>query len=88
MSKSKKRRNNHHLGWPRRAYVTQLQRDFRELPCLKVSLDIEVHALLHQLYEPGRMPDDDTMEYFVVRHANQACACHEAPSTPVNILDY
>lgn len=88
VSKTKRRQNSHHLFWPRRAYNQALWREFRELPCLKVSVDVEVHALLHRMYEPPRMPDEATMEYFLDRHRARACACFEGEKIQSNILEY
>lgn len=89
MAKTAKRQNNHHLFWPRREYTHDLERRFRDLPCLQTSIDVEVHALLHRLYPPPHKPSEEQMEWLIQRHDTEQCGCYEpARTVQASIFDY
>lgn len=66
----------HHLYWPRRAYTTPIAKAFRELPCLVIPLDKEVHNLLHRLQVPPTMPTTEQMKAAIDRHTTHECSCN------------
>lgn len=76
MSRPKRTTNIHHLYWPASAYQTKLERRFRELPCHKVEMGIEAHALLHRHHRPPRKPDGGEMFNIIQAHEQGRCPCH------------
>lgn len=77
MARSVRRKNNHHLVWPRRNYDKGIAKQFRNLPCFQVDIDVEVHAFLHVIYAPPKHVDVSEMLYFIRRHDRRDCGCYE-----------
>lgn len=69
--------NNHHLWYPRAWYKTPLERQFRNLPCNVVELQIPVHNLLHLCSQPPTKPLEDEMYAAIRRHNFGRCPCRE-----------
>lgn len=70
------RNNRHHLWWPRSAYVTQIERTFRELPCNIVRMDIVQHRELHVITPPPPKPSREFQMACISRHNSQMCGCY------------
>lgn len=86
MAKPKRRTNNHHLLWERRDYQG-IRKEARQLPCLQIALDKEVHAILHRLYSPPRLLDVDDAKWLIERHRAKTCACFSSDARDhANIL--
>ena len=86
MARNRKRKNNHHLVWPRTEQIG-LRKVVRQLPCLQVTMDIEVHRVLHQMYGCPKPMTIEDAEYLLSRHKDRVCACYDPDSgEPVNIL--
>lgn len=85
MARSNRRANNHHLLWPRRNY-NGVRKQARNLPCMQIMLDAEVHAILHRLYgQPKQLPMDDAV-FLLSRHTQKLCACYSPQGELINIL--
>lgn len=76
MPRTNRRKNLHHLGWPR-AQHSGIQKVARELPCMKVMLDVEVHALLHRLYGVPRIIPVEDAKHLIARHQAEVCGCYD-----------
>jgi len=61
-------RDTHHIFWPRRAYKTPLEQRFRNLPCNKVTIEVESHDILHRFTQPPNKPTIEYMEYMVAKN--------------------
>lgn len=86
MARSQKRTNVHHLLWPRTHY-SGVRKEARQLPCLQVNLDIEVHRILHMLYGPPKLISIPDATRLLDRHRNRDCACYKTLSQQTfNIL--
>jgi hypothetical protein len=86
MGKTTRRRNNHHLVWPR-ASQTGIRKAVRQLPCLQVLLDVEVHRILHQMYGVPRQMSSDDCNLLLSRHQDRLCACYSPDQRDnINIL--
>lgn len=77
MAKSKRRTNNHHLLYPRRQYIG-IRKEARQLPCLQIALDIEVHRILHRIYGAPKLLDVEDAKWLIERHRSRACACYSS----------
>jgi hypothetical protein len=86
MTRTNRRMNCHHLLFEGRDY-TGIRKEFRELSCFKVMMDVEAHALFHQIYGPPRRPDTETAMYFITRHRRRECACYTQNGEVVNVLE-
>lgn len=75
MSRTKRTTNIHHLFWPRTRYQTDLEKTFRELPCLKVEMEVEAHNLLHYYQDPPRKPATHDMVDIIRAHEAGKCRC-------------
>lgn len=71
-----RRRNRHHLWWPRTAYTTPTERRFRSLSCGVIEMDIEMHRLFHAMSEPPTKPSHDEMVVAIERHKAKECGCY------------
>lgn len=69
--------NRHHLFWPKHWYKTELEIQFRELPCHIVELAIGFHNLLHRCSDlhPPRKPTVEEMLGAVHAHHLGKCPC-------------
>lgn len=70
--------NKHHVWYPRRAYRSGLAKQFRNLPCMVVRMDIEAHNMLHFLQEPPTKPSVSLMKRMIARHKARECGCYGA----------
>lgn len=61
----KMRLTRHHLWWPRRAYRTELELEFRNLECNIVLLPDYLHQTLHKHQTPPEKPSVEFMEEMV-----------------------
>jgi hypothetical protein len=86
MSRSNRRMNQHHLLFENRDYAG-IRKEFRNLDCFKVMLDVEAHALFHLIYSPPKRPDVETAMYFINRHKRRECACFNHAGEMVNVLE-
>lgn len=77
MAKPKRRTNNHHLVWPR-TQQQGIRKEARQLPCLQIALDIEVHRILHRIYGTPRLMDVEDAKWLIERHRSRACACYSS----------
>lgn len=68
--------NRHHLFFPRRDYQSKLEKDFRELPCMSVDIDVAAHRELHVYSAPPTMPGKGVMRRLIARHENRKCGCY------------
>jgi hypothetical protein len=86
VAKPKRRTNNHHLIWPRSQQIG-IRKEARQLPCLQIALDIEVHRVLHRIYgTPKPLPVEDA-KWLIERHRSKTCACYSADARDhANIL--
>jgi hypothetical protein len=74
--------DDHHLFWPKEEFVgsvaTELEREFRALPCCQVRTDVFVHMLIHGFSEPPSKPTNAEMRYLIRRHNLGECNCSQA----------
>lgn len=75
MSRTKRTTNFHHLYYPRTRYQTELEKTFRELPCLKVEMEVGAHNLLHYYHDPPRKPAAHDMVDIIRAHEQGLCTC-------------
>lgn len=75
-ARQSRRMNEHHMAWPRRSY-SGIQKEARQLPCMKVMLDIEVHRVLHDMYNFPRLMKEEDARLLVDRHRARVCACYD-----------
>lgn len=70
--------DNHHLVFPKSMYKKKrsLEKQFRDLPCLQIQIDKEVHNLIHSLYPKAVKASRAAMRHFVDRHARRECSCY------------
>lgn len=85
-TRSTRRSNNHHLIWVASAQKG-IRLQVRQLKCCQVSLDIEVHKILHKIYGPPKLMTDEDARHLLDRHARGACACFSPLVDRVNILE-
>jgi hypothetical protein len=64
-------KDTHHLFWPRRAYQTPLERQFRNLHINRVTIDIDSHNLIHRFTNPPEKPGIDFMAYMVAKYSHR-----------------
>ena len=76
MGKTNRRKNLHHLAWPKRDY-NGIRKEARALPCLQVMLDVEVHRILHDMYNFPRLMRVEDASFLVARHRDKACGCFD-----------
>ena len=87
MSRSRsRRRNNHHLLWPASDYRWLVYKQARTLPCCQVQIDIEVHRVLHKLYDLPRKISDADARKLIERHEKKQCACYDGTQTTLELL--
>ncbi len=87
MARTNRRKNTHHLLWEGRMH-NGLRKVARELPCLKVSLDSEVHALLHRLYRVPNLLTQEDASFLIERHRSRVCGCYDTSGNVVaNIFE-
>jgi hypothetical protein len=85
-TQTSRRKNLHHLAWPRTQY-NGIRKEARLLPCLQVMLDIEVHRVLHDMYNFPKLMKVEDAKLLVERHKARVCACFDRNGVQVvNIL--
>lgn len=84
--RTNRRQNEHHLAWPRHNY-NGIRKEARLLPCMRVMLDIEVHRVLHDMYNFPRLMKIEDAKLLIDRHRAKVCACYSKDGELVNILD-
>lgn len=79
MSRSSRTVNRHHTFWPRRAYTTSAEREFRNLSCNVVLMEVEAHHRLHRTTKPPAKPKQSIMLQAIHLHRRGHCpTCHGA----------
>lgn len=87
MAKTNRRKNLHHMAWPKRDY-NGVRKEARALPCLQVMLDVEVHRVLHDMYNYPRLMAMEDAVFLVGRHKNKVCGCYDRSGNElINILN-
>lgn len=87
MAKTNRRKNLHHMVWPKRDY-NGIRKVARALPCLQVMLDVEVHRILHDMYNFPKLLKIEDAAFLVEHHRSKACACYDQNGNiNVSILD-
>lgn len=81
-----RRQNEHHMAWPNKAY-RGIRKEARQLPCLRVMLDIEVHRVLHDMYNFPRLMREEDARLLIDRHRAKVCACFTKEGVLTNMLD-
>ena len=66
-------RDRHHLYWPRRNYVTGLEKQFRNLPCHVLDMAIVDHRELHATQSAPNKPSREHMQEIVNLHKQNLC---------------
>lgn len=84
-TQTSRRQNLHHMAWPRHDY-NGIRKEARNLPCMKIMLDIEVHRVLHDMYNFPKLMKVDDAKLLVERHSAKVCACFTRDGIPVQIL--
>ena len=84
-SSTSRRKNCHHLAWPNHDYHG-IRKIARDLPCLKVFVDIEVHRVMHDMYNFPRLMNIEDAKLLIERHNAHVCACFTRDGVEVNML--
>lgn len=75
--KWRRKANTHHLFYVRNDYKTPLEREFRDLKCMQVEIDLYAHELIHKVMFNFPKPSTEQMEFAIARHVNEICSCAE-----------
>ena len=87
MARTNRRKNVHHLVWPKRDY-NGIRKEARALPCLQIAIDVEVHRILHDMYNFPKLLKVEDAAFLVEHHRSKSCSCYDQlGNVIVSILD-